>query len=57
MFSWGLMSLCLKDLGKFLRGSDAYDEIGRMRMKEGMGVEERFQTERTACIRPPGQKA
>lgn len=57
MFSWGLRSLCLEDLGRFLRGSDTYDEMGKMRMKEGMGVEERFQAERTACIRPPGQKA
>lgn len=57
MFSWGLRSLCLEDLGRFLRGSDTYDEMGKMRMKEGMGVEERFQAERTACIRPPSQKA
>lgn len=50
------MSLYLEDLGRFPRGSDAYDEIRKMRMKEGDWVGGRFQPESTAWKRPPGQK-
>ena len=34
------MSPYLEDLGRFPRGSDAYDEIRKMRMKEGDRVGE-----------------